>query len=484
MCEASEPDWPIDIPLPGEVVSLTPDQPAALFERTYDDIETQLGMHRFAWLDVPADTIDPAWSQVLWKLWVAKFGHEPTGWAWHPYTAAERAINIINFATHHGWPGDADTTQAMLASHAPVIASQLEYYGEHDTSNHLANNGRGLFILGVKLGLPHAREVGLKILIHEAERIFLPSGMLREGSSHYHALYARRYTECAELGMAHGIEGADKLANIATRAMGCLASLKLPGRFPLIGDISPDIAPQTLLASLDFAHNQTPINEDGWLRVDHENWHGLWHASRDGWSQMPGHGHQDVGSFELHWHDEPLFVDAGRGAYGESGDAALYRSAAVHNCLTIDDQDPYPPNKPYYSSAFRNDIGGSPPTLSPTPDGVSLSFNGYKRLRGVGTVERRWQFTDRIMTLTDKVAGSGRHVVRRNFVTPLSVQITGKGITLRGKKHIYRFRPATKPIIKPITIWQAYGQGESGFMISFEEAATLPWQGKTVVEVL
>ena len=75
-------------------------------------------------------------------------------------------------------------------------------------------------------------------------------------------------------------------------------------------------------------------------------WSGLWFLSPEGWSPMPGHGHQDAGGFEVHWKDTPLFVDVGRGAYGDDGEAALYRSALVHNGLTLDDLDPYPPHKP------------------------------------------------------------------------------------------------------------------------------------------
>lgn len=483
-CETGKPQAPLKMRLPGQTVSVDPADPDALFDQTFSDIETELGVHRFAWLDRPASEIDPAWVNGIWSAWSDRFGDDKTGWPWHPYTASERVINILTFAERYGIPGHKDQTLALLAGHAPVIAAQLEYFGDHDTSNHLANNGRGLFILGLKLGLPRARDLGREILVREAERIFLPSGMLREGSSHYHALYARRYLECAGLAKAHDIAGADKLTDVANRAMGCLAAIRLPGRFPLIGDISPDIAPDDLIASMDLAIDQNPISEDGWLRADLGKWHGLWHASPDGWSQMPGHGHQDCGSFELHWQDEPVFVDAGRGAYGETGVAALYRSALVHNDLMIDDQDPYPPNKPYYAPEFRRDVAGPPPTLKETPDGVALAFDGYRRLRGIGSVERRWQFTDNTMILTDKIAGSGRRTVRRTFVTSLDANLSDGSVALRGERNSYRLQPVGQPVIKPITIWQAYGVGTPGLMISFEEIVTLPWQGETTLEVL
>ena len=75
---------------------------------------------------------------------------------------------------------------------------------------------------------------------------------------------------------------------------------------------------------------------DGWIRKDHGLWSGLWHVSPKGWSGIPGHGHEDFGSFELHFGNEPVLIDPGRGSYGDKSEAALYRSGAVHNLLLVD----------------------------------------------------------------------------------------------------------------------------------------------------
>jgi len=483
-CEVKSLSPSIDIPLPGETITLSPDDPSALFNRSFHDIETELGAHRFAWLDTPISQIDTDWTSALWNAWVSKFGDNQTGWAWHPYTATERAINIINFAAHHGWPSEADSTRTLLAAHAPIIARQLEYFGEHDTSNHLANNGRGLFIIGATLGLPRATQMGMDILIHEAARIFTPGGILREGSSHYHALYARRYAECAALAHKHDIDGADTLNDIASRAMKVLSHLHLPGGLPLIGDISPDIAPSDLQAMMEITSSPDALNADGWLRVDQHDWHGLWHCAPDGWSQMPGHGHQDVGSFELHWKNDRVIVDPGRGAYGEDGDAALYRSSDVHNGLIINGHDPYPPNKPYYTPAFRQSVCGPTPSLSPTETGAQLHFDGYQRLGKIGTVTRQWIFNKNKATIHDSVDGKGHVQICRQFITPLTTTITGDSVILAGSDASFRIHGATHPTLQPITIWHAYGQGQPGTVIAFNNGSPLPWQGDLMIEVI
>ena len=47
------------------------------------------------------------------------------------------------FLQAHGAVDQLYNFPQAMALHARAIAAQLEYFGEHNTSNHLANNGRG-----------------------------------------------------------------------------------------------------------------------------------------------------------------------------------------------------------------------------------------------------------------------------------------------------------------------------------------------------
>ncbi|MHA1597178.1 MAG: heparinase II/III domain-containing protein, partial [Alphaproteobacteria bacterium] len=392
--EAKTPSQPLTLQLAGEDITISPAEAGVTLRRDFDDVETWLSLHRFAWI-TPAT--DPAWVDVIWRAWLEQFSTPSNEMPWHPYTAGERAVNILRFAGVHGLPGDRDASLAVLAAHAPAIAARLEYFGDHHTSNHLANNGRALYTLGATLGMDKAMGMGLGILRAEAGRLFTASGMLREGSSHYHLLVLRLY---------EGL-GLDEFSDTVRKARRAASALLLPGGLPLVGDISPDIAPDDVLATLDLKAGGD-LDGDGWLRVDVGDWSGLWHASPEGFSHMPGHGHQDSGSFELHYGDEAVIVDAGRGAYGETGDAARYRSAAMHNGLRVDGDDPYPPNKPYYNQIFRRIVAGLPPVLKKTTDGVHLKY---------GDVRRDWRFDDDKMTIVDHVRGGGAHTVTRTLIT-------------------------------------------------------------------
>lgn len=479
-----EPDRPLEIQLAGRALILEPGDERALFERSFEDIEILLALHRFAWLPLLEREDNSAWVNAIWRAWADTYSRPSAHWAWHPYTAAERAINLLVFAERKGLPGPVDQTLAILAAHGPAIAERLEYFGDHHTSNHLANNGRGLFLLGLMLGLPDCADLGGRILLEEAKRIFSPSGMLREGSSHYQALLAANYGQCAQAAERFGRGEAGALNDIAGRARAAAACLMLPGGFPLVGDISPDLEPEILLKALSLEENKeaAPLAADGWHRLDIGNWSGLWHASPEGFSHMPGHGHQDCGGFELHYGDEPVFIDPGRGAYGEAGEAAHYRSARVHNTLQVDGADPFPPNKPYYDAVFRRHVSGAPPCVSRTENTLHLAHEGFNRLKGVSVVERDWAFSEDSMILRDRVEGRGRHGLSRLLVTPLNVMRDGDGLVLQGRKAAFRLKVDGAVDVKAMTRWRAYGRGEPVSAIRITNAASLPWSGQLTLE--
>lgn len=481
-CGAGPPGGPLDVRLPGVAMRLQPGEEARLFERIHGDVEVELAVHRFAWLD---EDTDPAWMVAIWRAWADRFGNRMEGWPWHPYTAAERGIALLRFADRHGLPGP--DALPLLVAHGPTIAARLEFFGDHHTSNHLFNNGRGLYLLGLGLGLPLCADLGARILVEEAQRIFRPSGVLREGSSHYHALLAARLQEVAAAARAHGRPEAEPLEAKARKALAVLPRLRLPGGIPLVGDISPDIAPARLFPAL--AATEAVATEflalDGWLRADFGSWAGLWHAAPDGWLPMPGHGHQDLGGFELHHGDEPIFIDPGRGSYGEAGEAAHYRSAKVHNTLLVDGHDPYPPNRPYYDETFRRRIGGPPPELKRDGEGVALRHCGYGRLGSVGPVMRRWRFHDKGFRLIDTITGSGRRQISRRLVTPLAVERSGETILLKGDRATLRLSgPEIRWETLTITRWTAYGEGHPATLVAAETTASLPWTGEIIVEIL
>lgn len=485
---------------------LTPGDATTFFQRQYDDLETLLAVHRFAWLPVMGEAADPSWVVALWRAWRDRFTTPDDGWAWHPYTAAERAINLMDFAARHGLP-DPDRDIDLLACHGTEILARLEYFGDHYTSNHLSNDGRGVYRIGLALGIEALADVGARILLAEADRIFQPSGMLREGSSHYHLLITRNYLDCWLAARRHERPEADAFETICRHALAAARLFDLPGGLPLIGDISPDCPPAFLTCLLPGGDpgsgwtgglgrddrdavmalrdscgsaNSAALDSGGWRRLDHGDWSCLWHVAPDGWPLMPGHGHQDTGSFEVHFGTVALFRDPGRGSYRDAADV----SAMAQNGISIDGNDPYPANRPYYDDAFRHTVAGAPPVAERSDDGLRLTFQGFTRLAGVGAVTRQWRFSDRLMVLTDRVDGRGTHEVTRRLHTVLPVEQADNEVLIDGGSRRFRIRTDGAVTLQAATCWTTYGDGVPATAIEIAGRESLPYDGNIEVEVL
>lgn len=494
------------IPLPTGAVVASAD----LFDQSYDDGEILSALHRFAWVPLMGRDIDVAAVNALWRRWSESFTLPDEGPAWEAYTAAERAINLLDLGRRLGLPGPVDQTIALLAAHAPAIAERLEYFGERGTHNHLANNGRGLYRLGCDLALPQWADVGAAILRREAERLFLSSGVLREGSSHYHLLYTRNIADCWLAARRAGRPEAEEWRALLSSLFAVLPQLALPGALPLVGDISPDSPPSFLAGLLpggdadqgwtgllaaderavlvDLRNGCVPVLgtrlvADGWLRHDHGRWSGLWYAAPSGWCFSPGHGHQDMGSCQLHFAGEEIFIDPGRGAYGEEGEAALYRSASAHGLLQVDDADPYPTNKPYYTDAFRHVVAGLAPELTSEADCVRLAFDGFARLTGVGRVERRWCFHETGCAIDDSVAGSGAHDVVRRLISAHPARLEGDRVHIQTPTREFVVQADGGLTVRLGKRWVAYGEAAPAWIIETHCSAPLPWRGRLTVEI-
>ena len=176
LAPSTQPSGTLELSLPGAQIELEARDPTTLFAQTFSDTETLLAVHRFAWLPLMMPYVDHGWVAALWGAWLDKFAVPSDGWPWHPYTAAERAINIIDYCLRFGCPGDPGKTITVLARHALSIRERLEYFGETYTSNHLANNGRALYRLGLFLDWPACITVGETILLREAPMsLLIPS---------------------------------------------------------------------------------------------------------------------------------------------------------------------------------------------------------------------------------------------------------------------------------------------------------------------
>ena len=477
----------------GESHRLDPKFYKQIDEKYFFDIESKLSFHRFSWVIRAEKKLDPDWVVALWALWVKRYSEAFSSQAWHPYTVSERLINILQFSGRFGIPEPKDQTIKLLLQHGRKIYQNLEYYGEVHTGNHLANNGRGLYLGGLMLGITSWVDIGGKILLEEARRIFSESGELREGSVHYHLLVSRWYIECWLAAKKYGRKEEPHLERIASSVLSVLPIFNMPAGLPLIGDVSPDCSPSYLHCLLDntktgwvadlspdehqaliklkknIKTNNSKIHElNNWRRTNVGFWTAIWHSTLDGWQPLPGHGHQDFSGFELHYDKMPVFIDLGRRSYGITGNGDKH--AKSHNVLTIDGVPPYPENKPYYSDEFRKSVTGAEPIWGGYYNHISVKTYCFSRINGIGGWHRSWKFTDKEVTISDTIEGKGRHKILRYLHTVHPTRRCDKGV----KFGPFKVSSSGKLALEAAKYWKSYGKSEDAMTIIFSDVVSLP----------
>ena len=192
---------------------------------------------------------------------------------------------------------------------------------------------------------------------------------------------------------------------------------------------------------------------------------------------MPGHGHEDLGSFELHDGDTPVIVDPGRGSYADSA----YAAADMHNYITIDDVGPTAVCRPYYSDVFRRRVIGTPPSMSRMRDGRMLSHRGFSNLPKFGAAEREWRFLEDRIEIIDRITGRGHHRIRRRLFTEADVRASDAGAILVFQNGAYRVSSTVPPTVSETACWTGYGRARPGHLIVFDQPVSLPFEAKTVI---
>ena len=343
------------------------------------------------------------------------------------------------------------------------------------------------------LGIASWIDIGCKILLEESRRIFSESGELGEGSVHYHLLASRWYIECWLAAKKYGRKEEPYFERIASSVLSVLPIFNMSAGLPLVGDISPDCSPSYLLCLLDgtksgwlaelapdqqkalseLKKNIDPSNLkkhrlNNWRRTDVGSWAAIWHSTLDGWQPLPGHGHQDFGSFELHYDKISVFIDLGRRSYGVTGESDKH--AQAHNTLTIDDLPPYPENKPYYSDGFRKLVTGSGPIWRDNLDHINVEPSCFSRIKVICVWQRSWNFTDKEVTISDTIEGKGRHTILRYLHTIHPTRNCDEGIIFGP----FKVSGSGKPVLQTTKYWKSYGKGEDAMTIIFSDVVSLP----------
>lgn len=440
------------------------------WDHTFEDDEDVESLHRWNWLVVKLSECHAASALKDWGTyhifdWINTHMNGPRdSIVWEPYTTGERICNLLIFLEKTGLECDPYLKAALtvMASH---VYRNLEYYGDKNTYNHIINNARALYYSGQYLGLHNYSEAAGEILRSELPKLVTEDGFLREGSSHYHFLFSRWILEILYVaGKSQDHKTISMVSPFAERLVRRCWFFLVPGEkrsewnMPLIGDVSPDVAPEwlvslpwsrpalslynpkhhikgthkrgwSLLFDDDMSEKHRPENQglhrgdniqafgaSGWYRFDFKGTTMFLHAEPGGIPAHPGHFHNDLGSFCLYREGGPVLVDTGRMHYINDDPGRFGLSARSHNSVQIDGLDPYPGGT--YSEIWRAVC--ERPDITWLRNGndllIRIRHSGFSRLSNDRVVYVRvFRMSGSHMTIEDSFEGIREHVVETFF---------------------------------------------------------------------
>ena len=231
---------------------------------------------------------------------------------------------------------------------------------------------------------------------------FLPDGVHRECSTHYHMIALRSFAGLRENARRHGLPLPDgfeeRLARAAEFARHCC---RPDGTIPALSDA--DTGDYTVLLELlgvkpgetgaSFADGGyfTQRSGDRFLIFDCG-------PLGDG-----GHGHYDLLSFEACAGGRPLVVDPGRYTYaeGEPNLRRWFKETAAHNTVCVDglDQTPYARKAPTGPTAVPRFLGRSEDELAGEARSPAYEAVHRRRIRFVDG--RHWVIEDTLTGVRD-----------------------------------------------------------------------------------
>ena len=372
------------------------------------------------------------WHQALLLRWVRE-NPPAIGTGWESYPTSLRIVNWIKWALG-GSALPVDCVQSM-AVQVRWLSRRLE---THLLGNHLFSNAKALVFAGLFFEGPEAErwlEIGMRILKREVPEQILSDGGHFERSTMYHAMALEDMLDLCNATTAFRKSiPARHRSNIAgwrdriEPMRGWLAAMCHPdGEISFFNDAAAGVAPAPIeldryAAALGFSDGREParglthLAASGYIRIEHSSAVAVLDVASVGPDYLPGHSHADTLSFELSLFGQRVFVNSGISCYGNSTGRLQQRGTAAHNTVVVDGE-----NSSEVWGGFRVARRARPIGLQVARNGeflVRCAHDGYRRLPGCPTHERRWSLGEGTLVVEDRILGSFRFAEARFHLHP------------------------------------------------------------------
>lgn len=303
-----------------------------------------------------------------------------------------------------------------IATQAAWLERRIE---RHLLANHLLANAKALLFAGSGLECVDAARwysIGLHIYLEQLSKQILSDGAHVERSPMYHSIILEDLLDLCNLNRAfdrHILE----FPHYASQMLSWLNQMTHPdGEISLFNDAAFGIA--STFSALE-AYGQRlgvhptvrPLGESGYMRLENDNVVIIFDAAPLGPDYQPGHGHADALSFELSSRGRRIFVNSGTSTYESNPVRNYERGTAAHNTVRIDGL-----NQSEMWAAFRVARRARPYDVhTDNRSFVEAAHDGYHRLRPKATHRRRIDLDGDMVTITDRLEGSGHHTAELFF---------------------------------------------------------------------
>ena len=472
------------------------------WQRQFEDGEDQEALHRWNWLLKDQMAFDFGINLLIG--WCHEMTHVEDGLHIQSYTIAERLSSLSIFCQQHDrcWNDVPHALQVETNKMSLQLAGKLEYFSLGMTGNHVINNARGLILFGEFSNNPKLIKVGLRILEESLRPLLTDDGFLREGSSHYHFLLLSWVIDCRFC--VHDQNTTYFLDNVLELMVNVAEILIFQNRdgeidIPLIGDISPDVAPRSLLnrikqlTSVNLAGGSLPLETLGQLlrrpqrracsfrhleysgvvRIDWMDWTLFLHLTDGGGEPEASHAHQDFCAPVLYYNGEAVLTDPGRSRYTNEPSERLYTEGALgHSSILIDGCGPgltrrdklVPASYRGFSARLNFEQSEQEVMISITHDGYSrISSSLVSHTRTITILKHK-------VKIRDVIEGKGKFDFSARYVHG----------SLK-PKHIYaKLSQESKPAIEVVPkkvrskLSKEYGQNEESLSSQLSFSGILP----------
>ena len=377
------------------------------------------------------------WHHALIDRWINenKIGK---GCGWEPYPTSLRIVNWIKWTLN----GNSleDHWINSLEIQARFLSQNLE---KHLLGNHIFANAKALMFAGLFFDGNEAKrwyDKGCKLLERELPEQVLSDGSNFELSTMYHVIFLEDLLDLVNIHRTFKHKLPDGLEERVKPMFSWLLAMCHPdGEISFFNDAALGITPSVkeiqdygqrlnffgLLNDVSGKFLLTRLEASGYSRVELDNLVALIDRSNIGPDYLPAHAHADTLSFELSLFGKRVIVNSGTSVYGKSQERQYQRSTVSHSTVVIDGE-----NSSEVWNGFRvarrAKVFNSKDSELRGKITLSACHNGYHRLYGKPTHCRKWQFSDRLLIIEDRVTGKGGHEI--DVVFPLHPEIEIKSI--------------------------------------------------------